>query len=133
MFSYGMVVYELLTGRRPALGNHQLQTAKKLTKGIRPVLGSPEQVQFYNLHMLMTECWDTKPEKVRRSLCSLRQGAFCLQTMLVHLIHSCGCLQVLVVRVDLIRWWDSVLIITLSTLSTVSTLSTLYKAVHCGC
>ncbi|XP_037553156.1 leucine-rich repeat serine/threonine-protein kinase 1 [Nematolebias whitei] len=63
MFSYGMVIYELLTGRRPALGNHQLQTAKKLIKGIRPILGSPEQVQFYSLHTLMTECWDTKPEK----------------------------------------------------------------------
>ncbi|XP_013855653.1 leucine-rich repeat serine/threonine-protein kinase 1 [Austrofundulus limnaeus] len=63
MFSYGMVMYELLTGRRPVLGNHQLQTPKKLSKGIRPVLGSPEQVQFYSLHTLMTECWDTKPEK----------------------------------------------------------------------
>lgn len=64
MFSYGMVLYELLSGRRPALGHHQLQIAKKLSKGIRPVLGSPEEVQFYCLHSLLTECWDTKPEKV---------------------------------------------------------------------
>lgn len=64
MFSYGMVLYELLSGRRPTLGHHQLQTAKKLSKGIRPVLGSPEEVQFCCLHSLLTECWDTKPEKV---------------------------------------------------------------------
>ncbi|MEQ2291646.1 Leucine-rich repeat serine/threonine-protein kinase 1, partial [Ameca splendens] len=63
MFSYGMLLYELLSGRRPALGNHQVQIAKKLSRGIRPVLGSLEQVQFYSLHTLMTECWDTKPEK----------------------------------------------------------------------
>lgn len=64
MFSYGMVLYELLSGRRPVLGHHQLQIAKKLSKGVRPVLGRPEEVQFYCLHRLMTECWDTKPEKV---------------------------------------------------------------------
>uniref|UniRef100_A0A3P8RJX0 non-specific serine/threonine protein kinase n=1 Tax=Amphiprion percula TaxID=161767 RepID=A0A3P8RJX0_AMPPE len=63
MFSYGMVMYELLSGQRPALGSHQLQIAKKLSKGIRPTLGSPEEVQFYSLHSLLTECWDTKPEK----------------------------------------------------------------------
>ncbi|XP_054590342.2 leucine-rich repeat serine/threonine-protein kinase 1 isoform X2 [Nothobranchius furzeri] len=63
MFSYGMVIYELLSGRRPALGDHQLQTAKKLSKGIRPVLGGLEQIQFHSLHTLMTSCWDTKPEK----------------------------------------------------------------------
>ncbi|KAM6981427.1 leucine-rich repeat serine/threonine-protein kinase 1 isoform 2-T2 [Aplochiton taeniatus] len=63
MFSYGMVLYELLSGRRPVLGHHQLQIAKKLSKGVRPVLGSPEEVQFCCLHGLMTECWDTKPEK----------------------------------------------------------------------
>ena len=64
MFSYGMVLYELLSGRRPSLGQHQLQIAKKLSKGIRPVLGSPEEVQFHCLHSMLTECWDTKPEKV---------------------------------------------------------------------
>lgn len=65
MFSYGMVLYELLSGQRPALGHHQLQIAKKLSKGIRPVLGQPEEVQFHRLQVLMMECWDTKPEKVR--------------------------------------------------------------------
>lgn len=64
MFSYGMVLYELLTGRRPSLGHHQLQIAKKLSKGIRPLLGNPEEVQFFCLQTLLTECWDTKPEKV---------------------------------------------------------------------
>ena len=64
MFSYGMVLYELLSGQRPALGQHQLQIAKKLSKGIRPVLGQPEEVQFHRLQALMMECWDTKPEKV---------------------------------------------------------------------
>ncbi|XP_053437826.1 leucine-rich repeat serine/threonine-protein kinase 1 isoform X2 [Nycticebus coucang] len=63
MFSYGMVLYELLSGQRPALGHHQLQIAKKLSKGIRPVLGQLEEVQFYRLQALMMECWDTKPEK----------------------------------------------------------------------
>ncbi|XP_012867565.1 PREDICTED: leucine-rich repeat serine/threonine-protein kinase 1 isoform X1 [Dipodomys ordii] len=63
MFSYGMVLYELLSGQRPALGHHQLQIAKKLSKGIRPVLGQPEEVQFHRLQALMIECWDTKPEK----------------------------------------------------------------------
>ncbi|TKS70402.1 Leucine-rich repeat serine/threonine-protein kinase 1 [Collichthys lucidus] len=63
MFSYGMVLYELLSGRRPSLGQHQLQIAKKLSKGVRPVLGSPEEVQFCCLHSMLTECWDTKPEK----------------------------------------------------------------------
>uniref|UniRef100_A0AAY4E7H3 non-specific serine/threonine protein kinase n=1 Tax=Denticeps clupeoides TaxID=299321 RepID=A0AAY4E7H3_9TELE len=73
MFSYGMVLYELLSGRRPALGHHQLQIAKKLSKGIRPVLGSPEEVQFYCLQYLMTECWDTKPEKRPLAMLLLRQ------------------------------------------------------------
>lgn len=63
MFSYGMVLYELLSGRRPCMGQHLLQIAKKLSKGVRPVLGSPEEVQFYCLQALMQECWDTKPEK----------------------------------------------------------------------
>ncbi|XP_007958127.1 leucine-rich repeat serine/threonine-protein kinase 1 [Orycteropus afer afer] len=63
MFSYGMVLYELLSGQRPALGQHQLQIAKKLSKGVRPVLGQPEEVQYYRLQVLMMECWDTKPEK----------------------------------------------------------------------
>lgn len=65
MFSYGMVLYELLSGRRPALGQHQLQIAKKLSKGVRPALGNPEEVQFHCLHRMLTECWDTKPERVR--------------------------------------------------------------------
>lgn len=63
MFSYGMVLYELLSGQRPAVGHHQLQIAKKLSKGIRPILGQPEEVQFHRLQALMMECWDTKPEK----------------------------------------------------------------------
>lgn len=63
MFSYGMVLYELLSGQRPALGHHQLQIAKKLSKGVRPPLGPPEEVQFQRLQALMMECWDTKPEK----------------------------------------------------------------------
>ncbi|XP_012588205.1 PREDICTED: leucine-rich repeat serine/threonine-protein kinase 1 isoform X2 [Condylura cristata] len=63
MFSYGMVLYELLSGQRPALGHHQLQIAKKLSKGIRPALGQPEEVQFHRLQALMMDCWDTKPEK----------------------------------------------------------------------
>ncbi|XP_062819072.1 leucine-rich repeat serine/threonine-protein kinase 1 isoform X1 [Anolis carolinensis] len=63
MFSYGMVLYELLSGQRPVLGQHQLQIAKKLSKGIRPVLGRSEEVQFHRMQALMVECWDTKPEK----------------------------------------------------------------------
>nr|XP_020479276.1 leucine-rich repeat serine/threonine-protein kinase 1 [Monopterus albus] len=73
MFSYGMVLYELLSGQRPALGNHQLQIAKKLSKGIRPVLGSPEEVQFHCLQRLLTECWDTKPEKRPVAMQCVRQ------------------------------------------------------------
>ncbi|XP_051235925.1 leucine-rich repeat serine/threonine-protein kinase 1 isoform X2 [Dicentrarchus labrax] len=90
MFSYGMVLYELLSGRRPALGHHQLQIAKKLSKGIRPALGSPEEVQFCCLHSLLTECWDTKPEKRPVAMQCLRQmqepGFPCLRYML-----SCDC------------------------------------------
>ncbi|KAG8440734.1 hypothetical protein GDO86_006466 [Hymenochirus boettgeri] len=63
MFSYGMVLYELLSGQRPSLGQHQLQISKKLSKGIRPLLGRSEEVQFHHLQELMMECWDTKPEK----------------------------------------------------------------------
>ncbi|XP_049321416.1 leucine-rich repeat serine/threonine-protein kinase 1 isoform X2 [Astyanax mexicanus] len=73
MFSYGMVLYELLSGRRPVLGHHQLQIAKKLSKGVRPVLGSPEDVQFHCLQALMQECWDTKPEKRPLAMLLLRQ------------------------------------------------------------
>ncbi|XP_076879110.1 leucine-rich repeat serine/threonine-protein kinase 1 isoform X2 [Brachyhypopomus gauderio] len=73
MFSYGMVLYELLSGRRPALGHHQLQIAKKLSKGVRPILGSPEEVQFHCLQTLMQQCWDTKPEKRPLAMPSLRQ------------------------------------------------------------
>jgi len=65
MFSYGMVLYELLSGRRPCMGQHQLQIAKKLSKGLRPALGTPEEVQFHCLQALMQDCWDTKPEKVQ--------------------------------------------------------------------
>ncbi|XP_028257720.1 leucine-rich repeat serine/threonine-protein kinase 1 [Parambassis ranga] len=92
MFSYGMVMYELLSGRRPALGHHQLQIAKKLSKGIRPALGSPEEVQFYNLHSLLTECWDTKPEKRPVAMQCVRQmqePSFpCLRYMLSCDSHS---------------------------------------------
>ncbi|KAI7813751.1 leucine-rich repeat serine/threonine-protein kinase 1 isoform X1 [Triplophysa rosa] len=63
MFSYGMVLYELLSGRRPCMGQHLLQIAKKLSKGVRPALGGPEEVQFHCLQSLMQDCWDTKPEK----------------------------------------------------------------------
>ncbi|XP_059205698.1 leucine-rich repeat serine/threonine-protein kinase 1 [Centropristis striata] len=73
MFSYGMVLYELLSGRRPVLGHHLLQIAKKLSKGIRPALGSPEEVQFYCLHSMLTECWDTKPEKRPVAMQCVRQ------------------------------------------------------------
>ncbi|XP_069567536.1 leucine-rich repeat serine/threonine-protein kinase 1 [Brachyistius frenatus] len=73
MFSYGMVLYELLSGRRPTLGHHQLQIAKKLSKGIRPALGSPEEVQFYSLQRLLTQCWDTKPEKRPVAMQCVRQ------------------------------------------------------------
>ncbi|KAM9861302.1 leucine-rich repeat serine/threonine-protein kinase 1 [Aulostomus maculatus] len=89
MFSYGMVLYELLSGRRPVLGHHQLQIAKKLSKGIRPVLGSLEEVQFYCLHRLLTECWDTKPEKRPLAMQCVRRmmepSFACLRYML-----SCG-------------------------------------------
>lgn len=77
MFSYGMVLYELLSGQRPALGQHQLQIAKKLSKGIRPVLGLPEEVQFHRLQALMMECWDTKPEKVPGALAAPAAGGGC--------------------------------------------------------
>ncbi|XP_062868607.1 leucine-rich repeat serine/threonine-protein kinase 1 isoform X2 [Trichomycterus rosablanca] len=73
MFSYGMVLYELLSGRRPSLGHHQLQIAKKLSKGIRPALGNQEDVQFFCLQALMQECWDTKPEKRPLAAPILRQ------------------------------------------------------------
>ncbi|XP_015198818.2 leucine-rich repeat serine/threonine-protein kinase 1 isoform X2 [Lepisosteus oculatus] len=72
MFSYGMVLYELLSGLRPVLGQHQLQIAKKLSKGVRPVLGTPEEVQFHCLQTLMLECWDTKPEKRPTAMALLR-------------------------------------------------------------
>ncbi|XP_074480599.1 leucine-rich repeat serine/threonine-protein kinase 1 isoform X2 [Sebastes fasciatus] len=92
MFSYGMVLYELLSGRRPVLGHHQLQIAKKLSKGIRPVLGSPEKVQFCCLQSLLTECWDTKPEKRPvATLCvrQMQEPSFpCLRYMLSCDSHS---------------------------------------------
>ncbi|MGH0161716.1 UNVERIFIED_CONTAM: hypothetical protein FKN15_041666 [Acipenser sinensis] len=73
MFSYGMVLFELLSGRRPVLGQHQLQIVKKLSKGIRPVLGLSEEVQFHCLQTLMLQCWDTKPEKRPVALSLLKQ------------------------------------------------------------
>uniref|UniRef100_A0AAZ3R3M0 non-specific serine/threonine protein kinase n=1 Tax=Oncorhynchus tshawytscha TaxID=74940 RepID=A0AAZ3R3M0_ONCTS len=92
MFSYGMVVYELLSGCRPALGQHQLQIAKKLSKGIRPTLGNPEEVQFHCLHGLMIECWDTKPEKRPLAMQCVRQmqePSFpCLKYLLACDTHS---------------------------------------------
>uniref|UniRef100_A0A674AEA6 non-specific serine/threonine protein kinase n=1 Tax=Salmo trutta TaxID=8032 RepID=A0A674AEA6_SALTR len=92
MFSYGMVVYELLSGCRPALGQHQLQIAKKLSKGIRPTLGNPEEVQFHCLHGLMIECWDTKPEKRPLAMQCVRQmqePSFpCLRYLLACDTHS---------------------------------------------
>ncbi|XP_078283417.1 leucine-rich repeat serine/threonine-protein kinase 1 [Rhinoraja longicauda] len=69
MFSFGMVLYELLSGQRPILGQHQVQIVKKLSKGIRPVLGSLQEVQFHQMQSLMIECWDTKPEKRPAASC----------------------------------------------------------------
>ncbi|CAL9701299.1 unnamed protein product [Knipowitschia caucasica] len=89
MFSYGMVLYELLSGQRPALGNHQLQISKKLSKGCRPALGRAEEVQFFCLQSLLTRCWDTKPERrPRAAQCvqEMREPSFpCLKYVL-----SCG-------------------------------------------
>ncbi|XP_067873774.1 leucine-rich repeat serine/threonine-protein kinase 1 isoform X2 [Heterodontus francisci] len=73
MFSYGMVLYELLSGQRPVLGQHQAQIAKKLSKGVRPSLGALEEVQFHRMHNLMFKCWDTKPEKRPGAGSALRQ------------------------------------------------------------
>lgn len=92
MFSYGMVLYELLSGQRPALGHHQLQIAKKLSKGIRPVLGQPEEVQFHRLQALMMECWDTKPEKVLGSTEPRALGPPAMwQKLWVPRVCVCGC------------------------------------------
>ncbi|KAL6112664.1 lrrk1 [Pungitius sinensis] len=92
MFSYGMVLYELLSGQRPVLGQHQLQIAKKLSKGVRPVLGSPQEVQFCCLHSLLTQCWDTKPEKrpvAMRCVRQMQQPSFpCLKYVLSCDSHS---------------------------------------------
>ncbi|XP_072321953.1 leucine-rich repeat serine/threonine-protein kinase 1 [Eucyclogobius newberryi] len=89
MFSYGMVLYELLSGQRPALGNHQLQISKKLSRGCRPALGRPEEVQFFCLHSLLRRCWDTKPEKrpvAAHCVQEMREPSFpCLKYVL-----SCG-------------------------------------------
>ncbi|XP_077376573.1 leucine-rich repeat serine/threonine-protein kinase 1 [Festucalex cinctus] len=65
VFSYGMVLYELLSGRRPcAGGRHRLDVAKKLSEGVRPQLAAaPQEVNFHFLQQLMTQCWDDKPEK----------------------------------------------------------------------
>ncbi|KAG7278120.1 hypothetical protein CRUP_019430 [Coryphaenoides rupestris] len=92
MFSYGMVLYELLSGCRPALGQHQLQIAKKLSRGIRPVLGSPGDVQFQCLQGLMSQCWDTKPEKRPLAQQCVRQmqdpGFACLRYVLTCESHA---------------------------------------------
>ncbi|XP_032906424.1 leucine-rich repeat serine/threonine-protein kinase 1 [Amblyraja radiata] len=72
LFSFGMVLYELLSGQRPILGHHQVQIVKKLSKGIRPLLGSLEEVQFHPMQSLMIECWDTKPEKRPAASCVVR-------------------------------------------------------------
>ncbi|XP_077420975.1 leucine-rich repeat serine/threonine-protein kinase 1 [Vanacampus margaritifer] len=65
VFSYGMVLYELLSGRRPCVaGRHRLDVAKKLWEGERPQLAAnPQEVNFHFLQQLMTQCWDAKPEK----------------------------------------------------------------------
>ncbi len=85
MFSYGMVLYELLSGLRPCMGQHQLQIAKKLSKGLRPALGSPEEVQFHCLQALMQECWDTKPEKVHTHLTSMK-----MHSLFFYIVHFNG-------------------------------------------
>ncbi|XP_051969455.1 leucine-rich repeat serine/threonine-protein kinase 1 [Xyrauchen texanus] len=92
MFSFGMVLYELLSGRRPCMGQHQLQIAKKLSKGLRPALGSPEEVQFHCLQALMLECWDTKPEKRPLAAALMRQmqepSFACLRYLMACQEHS---------------------------------------------
>ncbi|XP_067257484.1 leucine-rich repeat serine/threonine-protein kinase 1 isoform X3 [Chanodichthys erythropterus] len=92
MFSYGMVLYELLSGRRPCMGQHQLQIAKKLSKGVRPALGSTEEVQFHFLQAVMQECWDTKPEKRPLATLLMRQmqdpSFACLRYLLSCQEHS---------------------------------------------
>ncbi|XP_061560358.1 leucine-rich repeat serine/threonine-protein kinase 1 isoform X2 [Phycodurus eques] len=62
MFSYAMVTYELLSGRRPSVGRRRLPKTAA-ARGVRPPLASPQEVGFYFLQRLMTQCWDTKPEK----------------------------------------------------------------------
>lgn len=76
MFSYGMVLYELLSGQRPALGQHQL-VSKKLSRASARFCGQPEEVQFHRLQALMMECWDTKPEKVPGALAAPAAGGGC--------------------------------------------------------
>lgn len=76
MFSYGMVLYELLSGQRPALGQHQLQIAGCPRASAR-FWNQPEEVQFHRLQALMMECWDTKPEKVPGALAAPAAGGGC--------------------------------------------------------
>ncbi|XP_051920210.1 leucine-rich repeat serine/threonine-protein kinase 1 [Hippocampus zosterae] len=64
IFSYGMVQYELLSGRRPCAGRHGPDASEKILRGVRPQLAErPQEVNFYFLQQLMTQCWHTKPEK----------------------------------------------------------------------
>ncbi|XP_061669400.1 leucine-rich repeat serine/threonine-protein kinase 1 isoform X2 [Syngnathoides biaculeatus] len=62
MFSYAMVTYELLSGGRPSAGHRRLSKTAA-ARGARPTLASPQEVGFYFLQRLMTQCWETKPEK----------------------------------------------------------------------
>ncbi|XP_057705282.1 leucine-rich repeat serine/threonine-protein kinase 1 isoform X2 [Corythoichthys intestinalis] len=86
VFSYGMVLYELLSGRRPSLGRHPLHVSKKLAGGARPTLASPQEVNFHFLQRLMTQCWHGKPEqRPTASQCARRMmdpGFACLRYVL---------------------------------------------------
>ncbi|GAB1292192.1 Leucine-rich repeat serine/threonine-protein kinase 1 [Apodemus speciosus] len=61
MFSYGMVLYELLSGQRPALGHHQLQIVREaVQRASAQSWGSRRKCSSTDSRRLMMECWDTR-------------------------------------------------------------------------
>uniref|UniRef100_A0A8C4NML7 Protein kinase domain-containing protein n=1 Tax=Eptatretus burgeri TaxID=7764 RepID=A0A8C4NML7_EPTBU len=64
MFSYGMLLFELLSGQRPTLQGKPMEVLRKLNCGLRPRFPRPVHTTCKTLALLATRCWQTAPEQV---------------------------------------------------------------------
>uniref|UniRef100_S4RGU2 Leucine-rich repeat serine/threonine-protein kinase 1 n=1 Tax=Petromyzon marinus TaxID=7757 RepID=S4RGU2_PETMA len=63
VFSLGMVIYELLSGQRPAVEGRPLDVVRKLIRGERPTVPLEAWRHAQPLAEIMEQCWKTCPKQ----------------------------------------------------------------------